>query len=181
MTYKKFGFLAAILALSGFYLYTLYLAAHPNVSLAYKLYYLEGKTRFWEHNSSMTYQPGNELNLTKPSRFLSSEGWAKKPSAEGTQLSGKGGLYFVLPKQQAQPEQLTIQARINSPEAGTLLKVALGHDFTTTVKLAKAGINEIRLNLPGESLTTDPKHPNFLALSAPTPLNVQSVRLTVAQ
>ncbi len=35
MTYKKFGFLTAILALSGFYLYTLYLAAHPNVSLAY--------------------------------------------------------------------------------------------------------------------------------------------------
>jgi len=32
MTYKKFGFLTAILALSGFYLYTLYLAAHPNVS-----------------------------------------------------------------------------------------------------------------------------------------------------
>ena len=62
MTYKKFGFLTAIMALSGFYLYTLYLAAHPNVSLAYKLYYLEGKTRFWEHNSSMTYQPGNELN-----------------------------------------------------------------------------------------------------------------------
>ena len=115
MTYKKFGFLAAILALSGFYLYTLYLAAHPNVSLAYKLYYLEGKTRFWEHNSSMTYQPGNELNLTKPSRFLSSEGWAKKPSEQGTELSGQGGLYFVLPKQQAQPEQLTIQARINSP------------------------------------------------------------------
>ena len=171
MTYKKFGFLAAILALSGFYLYTLYLAAHPNVSLAYKLYYLEGKTRFWEHNSSMT----------KPSRFLSSEGWAKKPSEQGTELSGQGGLYFVLPKQQAQPEQLTIQARINSPQAGTLLKVALGHDFTTTVKLAKAGINEIRLNLPGDSLTADPKHPNFLALSAPTPLNVQSVRLTVAQ
>ena len=75
MTYKKFGFLTAIMALSGFYLYTLYLAAHPNVSLAYKLYYLEGKTRFWEHNSSMTYQPGNELNLTRPSRFLSSAGW----------------------------------------------------------------------------------------------------------
>lgn len=115
MTYKKFGFLAAILALSGFYLYTLYLAAHPNVSLAYKLYYTEGKTRFWEHNSSMTYQPGNELNLTKPSRFLSSEGWAKKPSEQGTELSGQGGLYFVLPKQQAQPEQLTIQARSTAP------------------------------------------------------------------
>lgn len=181
MTYKKFGFLTAILALSGFYLYTLYLAAHPNVSLAYKLYYLEGKTRFWEHNSSMTYQPGNELNLTKPSRFLSSEGWAKKPSDEGTLLSGQGGLYFVLPKQAANPDQLTVQARINSPEAGALLKVALGHDFTTTVKLAKAGINEIRLTLPGDSLTADPKRPNFLALSAPTPINVQSVRLTVAQ
>ncbi|HHQ4797928.1 hypothetical protein ACK36B_04380 [Aeromonas veronii] len=181
MTYKKFGFLTAILALSGFYLYTLYLAAHPNVSLAYKLYYLEGKTRFWEHNSSMTYQPGNELNLTKPSRFLSSEGWAKKPSNEGTLLSGQGGLYFVLPKQAANPDQLTVQARINSPEAGALLKVALGHDFTTTVKLAKAGINEIRLSLPGDSLTADPKRPNFLALSAPTPINVQSVRLTVAQ
>ena len=101
MTYKKFGFLTAIMALSGFYLYTLYLAAHPNVSLAYKLYYLEGKTRFWEHNSSMTYQPGNELNLTRPSRFLSSAGWAKKPSSEGTELSGQGGLYFVLPKHQA--------------------------------------------------------------------------------
>jgi len=181
MTYKKFGFLTAIMALSGFYLYTLYLAAHPNVSLAYKLYYLEGKTRFWEHNSSMTYQPGNELNLTRPSRFLSSAGWATKPSTKGTELSGQGGLYFVLPKQQAQPEQLTIQARVNSPQAGTLLKVARGHDFTTTVRLAKAGINEIRLNLPGDSLTSDPKRPNFLALSAPTPLNVQSVRLTVAQ
>ena len=42
-------------------------------------------------------------------------------------------------------------------------------------------INEIRLSLPGDSLTADPKRPNFLALSAPTPLNVQSVRLTVAQ
>jgi hypothetical protein len=29
MTYKKFGFLAAIMALSGFYLYTFYLAATP--------------------------------------------------------------------------------------------------------------------------------------------------------
>ncbi|MGL4715960.1 MAG: hypothetical protein ACRCWL_08660, partial [Aeromonas sp.] len=144
MTYKKFGFFAAIMALSGFYLYTLYLAAHPNVSLAYKLYYLENKTRFWEHNSSMTYQPGNELNLTKPSRFLSSEGWASKPSSQGTLLTGQGGLYFVLPKQAANPEQLTVHARISSQEAGALLQVALGHDFTTTVKLAKAGINEIR-------------------------------------
>ncbi|MGL5495413.1 MAG: hypothetical protein ACRDCQ_00290, partial [Aeromonas sobria] len=100
---------------------------------------------------------------------------------DGTLLSGQGGLYFVLPKQAANPDQLTVQARINSPEAGALLKVALGHDFTTTVKLAKAGINEIRLSLPGDSLTADPKRPNFLALSAPTPINVQSVRLTVAQ
>lgn len=161
MTYKKFGFLTAILALSGFYLYTLYLAAHPNVSLAYKLYYLEGKTRFWEHNSSMTYQPGHELNLTKPSRFLSSEGWAKKPSDEGTLLSGQGGLYFVLPKQAANPDQLTVQARINSPEAGALLKVALGHDFTTTVKLAKAGINEIRLSLPVTRSRQIPSAPIF--------------------
>ncbi|MGL4250497.1 MAG: hypothetical protein ACRCR1_07590 [Aeromonas sp.] len=181
MTYKKFGFLTAIMALSCFYLYTLYLAAHPNVSLAYRLYYMEGKTRFWEHNSSMTYQLGNELNLTKPSRFLSSEGWAKKPSEAGTELAGNGGIYFVLPKQAANPQQLMVHARINSPEAGALLKIALGHDFTTTVKLAQAGINEIRLNLPGNSLTADPKHPNFLALTAPTPINVQSVRLTLAQ
>ncbi|MGL4932524.1 MAG: hypothetical protein ACRC4P_04175 [Aeromonas sp.] len=181
MTYKKFGFFAAIMALSGFYLYTLYLAAHPNVSLAYKLYYLENKTRFWEHNSSMTYQPGNELNLTKPSRFLSSEGWASKPSSQGTLLTGQGGLYFVLPEQAANPEQLTVHARISSQEAGALLQVALGHDFTTTVKLAKAGINEIRLSLPGNTLTADPKHPNFLALTAPSPINVQSVRLTTVQ
>ena len=86
----------------------------------------------------------------------------------------------MLPKQQAQPEQLTIQARINSPEAGALLKVALGHDFTTTVKLAKAGINEIRLSLPGDSLTADPKHPNFLALSA-RHRSTSSRCLTVAQ
>ncbi|MGL5031544.1 MAG: hypothetical protein ACRC8Q_13930 [Aeromonas sp.] len=181
MTYKKFGFLTAILALSGFYLYTLYLATHPNVSLAYKLYYLEGKTRFWEHNSSMTYQPGNELNLTKPSRFLSIEGWAKKPSAQGTLLTGNGGLYFVLPTQSESPKQLTVHARVHSPEAGALLNVALGPDVTTTIKLAKAGMNEIRLNMPGDSLTFGPKHLNFLALSAPTPINVESVKLTVTQ
>ncbi|MFM4701900.1 hypothetical protein [Aeromonas bivalvium] len=177
MTYKKFGFITAILALSGFYLYTLYLAAHPDVSLAYRLYYLEGKTRFWEHNSSMTYRVGNELNLTKPSRFLSSEGWAKKPSEQGTQLSGQGGLYFLLPQRGA-ANTLTVQARINSPEAGALLKVAMGNDFVTTVKLAKAGLNEINFRLPGEALNQDPKQLNFLALSTVTPLNVESLRLT---
>jgi hypothetical protein len=181
MTYKKFGFIAAILALSGFYLYTLYLAAHPNVSLAYRLYYLEGKTRFWEHNSSMTYRVGNELNLTKPSRFLSSEGWSKKPSEQGTQLTGQGGLYFLLPKQgesSADQNDLTVRARINSPEAGALLKVAMGHDFVTTIKLAKAGLNEINFQLPGEALSQDPKQLNFLALSTATPLNVESVQLS---
>jgi hypothetical protein len=67
-----------------------------------------------------------------------------------------------------QPEQLTIQARVNSPQAGALLKVALGHDFTTTVKLAKAGINEIRLSLPGESLTSTPSVPTSGALRPDT-------------
>ncbi|ENY73426.1 hypothetical protein G114_02714 [Aeromonas diversa CDC 2478-85] len=176
--YRKAGFASAILALSGFYLYTLYLAAHPQVSLSYRLYYMEGKTRFWEHNSDMVYHAGNELNLSQPSRFLSREGWATKPNAAGTQLEGQGGLYFVLP---TQPEALTVLAKVDSPKAGTLIKVALGHDWSTTVKLAKEGLNEVRLSLPGNLLSADPKHPNFLAISTPEPLNVHSVQMQVAQ
>lgn len=176
--YKKAGFASVIVALSGFYLYTLYLAVHPQVSLSYRLYYMEGKTRFWEHNSDMVYHAGNQLNLTQPSRFLSREGWASKPGKEGTRFEGEGGLYFVLPKP---AEQLTMVATVDSPKAGTLLKVALGHDWVTTIRLAKRGLNEVRLNLPGELLHTDPKHPNFLAISTPEALNFQTVQMKIAQ
>ncbi|MDO2947534.1 hypothetical protein [Aeromonas simiae] len=176
--FKKAGFASAILALSGFYLYTLYLAAHPQVSLSYRLYYMEGKTQFWEHNSDLVYHTGNQLDLAKPSRFLSSEGWASKPTAQGTQLQGEGGLYFVLSKQ---PDALTVLAKVDSPKAGTLLKVALGHDWTTTIKLAKQGLNEVKLNLPGNLLKADPSQPNFLAISTPEPLNFHTVQMKVAQ
>lgn len=174
--YKRAVFASAILALSGFYLYTLYLAVHPQVSLAYRYYYMEGKTKFWEYNSDLVYH-GNELDLSSPSRFLSREGWDGKPGEHGTRLQGDGGLYFVLPKK---PETLTVLAKVDNPKAGTLIKIAL-HDWSTTVKLAKQGLNEIRLDLPGDHLSIDPKQPNYLAISTPEPLNVQTVQMQAAQ
>jgi hypothetical protein len=42
-----------LLGLSAYYLAVLYLAAHPNVSYAYRLYYLEMKTRFWNRNQTL--------------------------------------------------------------------------------------------------------------------------------
>jgi hypothetical protein len=180
MSYKKFGLLTAIVALSGFYLHILYLAAHPTVSLAYRLYYLDGKTRFWEHNSSMIYQSGHQLNLTQPSRFLSSHGWAKKPSADGMVLTGDGGLYFLLATPAVAIKQIAMQAQIHSPVAGALLSVAFGDETPITVTLAKAGVNDVHLLLPAPTPLADPTQPYFLALSTPMPLTIASMSLTVS-
>ena len=60
----KFLFILTFLALSAFYLYVLYLAKHPDVSMAYRMYYLEKKTRIWDRNQSLAYIPGVLMDLT---------------------------------------------------------------------------------------------------------------------
>lgn len=48
----KVLFLLALVGLSAFYLAVLQLARHPDVSYAYRLYYMELKTRFWNRNQT---------------------------------------------------------------------------------------------------------------------------------
>ena len=56
-------FILAILGLSAFYLAVLYLGAHPKVSYAYRLYYLDLKTRNWNRNQTLAYVPGTRMDM----------------------------------------------------------------------------------------------------------------------
>lgn len=50
MNHKKPFIVAILLLLSTFYLYVLHLAANPNVSVAYRQYYLDGTSHSWQQN-----------------------------------------------------------------------------------------------------------------------------------
>ena len=96
----KLIFIITFLALSGFYLYVLYLAKHPNVSMAYRMYYIEQKTRIWDRNQSLAYIPGTEMVLNKyrdRSPYLSRAGWyIPKEDGSGTVFFFFFFLYFPL-------------------------------------------------------------------------------------
>ncbi|MGL5947770.1 MAG: hypothetical protein ACRCYV_01740 [Aeromonas sp.] len=173
MTYRKLLFLTAILPLSGFYLFTLYLAAHPQVSLSYRLYYIEKMSRFWQHNSTMEYyqQP---VDLTQASRFLSFAGWGYKPTPKGTPLIGTGQIMWVQPAASVPLAALSVSLTLHSPAASTLT-ARLG-SASVTVPMA-AGEQQIQFTLPAQSASADRHGLQQLHLSPAAPIHVSAFTL----
>ncbi|GAA4501215.1 hypothetical protein [Pseudaeromonas paramecii] len=172
----KVAMLALLLALSGYYLAVLYLAAHPKVSLAYRYYYLELKTRFWSRYQTLAYVPGAPMDLVvERVPFLTREGWhIPDETGKGSLLSEPGGLYFILHKVDG---PLRLSGTLTVPVAGCTLTVGQGR-WQETVKFAEAGSQSFAVLIPSDGLVADPDQPNLVTLSPCEPLYFQSLIMT---
>lgn len=172
----KLAMVALVLLLSGYYLTVLYLAAHPKVSLAYRYYYLDLKTRFWSRYQTLAYVPGTPLDLVVDrAPYLTREGWdLPDETGKGSPLNGPGGLYFILHRVDG---PLRLAGTLTVPVAGCTLTVGQG-DWQQTIKFDVAGPNTFAVTVPAEGLVADPEHPNLVTLTPCEPLFFQSLIMT---
>lgn len=166
----------AILGLSAYYLAILYLAAHPKVSYAYRMYYLEFKTRFWNRNQTLAYIPGTKFEMTIDRAWiLSREGWSlPKDDLTGTEFSGKGGLYFTLHRV---PENFRLEANILTLKPDTKMTFSIGNEWKTEINIKDAGGHQILIPLPVKLLKADPIDANYIAMTGSSPVRFQAMQM----
>lgn len=177
----KFIFILTFLGLSAFYLYVLYLAKHPDVSMAYRMYYLEKKIRIWDRNQSLAYIPGTLMNLTNERErcpYLSREGWEiPEKDGSGSAFAGTGGLYFTLHRE---PGPLKFEGTMTTNIADMELIISVGDKWSQTVKFDKAGAQKFEVSLPAGLFIADPMEPNYLSLQSNHPIMFKTFKLSRA-
>ncbi len=177
----KFLFILTFLGLSAFYLYVLYLAKHPDVSMAYRMYYLEKKTHIWDRNQSLAYIPGVLMDLSNERErcpYLSREGWdIPEKDGSGSPFSGKGGLYFTLHRE---PGVLKFEGILTTKTTNTELSINVGDKFSKTVKFNNAGAQTFDVSLPAGLFIADPSEANYLSLQSNNPIMFKSFKLSHA-
>ena len=167
----------AILGLSAYYLAVLYLATHPSVSYAYRLYYLEMKTRFWNRNQTLAYIPGTRFDFTKERPWiLSRQGWSlPKDDGTGSEFSGQGGLYFTLHRE---PGPLRLEAEVRALKANTQLTFSVGERWHSELTLPHKGAYRIQVPIPANLFIADPLQVNYIAMTGSHPVRFQSLQIS---
>ncbi|MCW8348120.1 hypothetical protein MD535_19195 [Vibrio sp. ZSDZ65] len=135
---------ALLLSLSSFYLWTLYLAAHPNVTVAYQTYYIDKKTLYWaKANSTMLWPRSGVVAASEKSPYLSRAGWANKATGDGRDMLHSGGLFFNFPQLPVGPVrvQLSLSKSITEP-----VYLSLGQG--NKIKLLPLGIETLEAIIP---------------------------------
>ena len=166
-----------LLGLSAYYLAVLYLAAHPNVSYAYRLYYLEMKTRFWNRNQTLAYIPGTRFDFTKERPWiLSRQGWSlPKYDGTGSEFLGQGGLYFTLHRE---PGPLRLEAEVRALKANTQLTFSVGERWHSELTLPHKGAYRIQVPIPANLFIADPIQVNYIAMTGSHPVRFQSLQIS---
>ncbi|MBD1558347.1 hypothetical protein HC752_15520 [Vibrio sp. S9_S30] len=89
------AFFVLFTVLSLYYLWVLYLIATPQVSLSYKTYYMDKKTRYWGHDDETFEIPeSGVVDLSQKSPLISRSGWTKETLEGFRTLKSEGGIYF---------------------------------------------------------------------------------------
>ena len=166
-----------VLILSAYYLVVIYLAAHPNVSYAYRLYYLEMKTRFWNRNQTLAYIPGTRFDFTKERPWiLSRQGWSlPKDDGTGSEFLGQGGLYFTLHRE---PGPLRLEAEVRALKANTQLTFSVGERWHSELTLPHKGAYRIQVPIPANLFIADPIQVNYIAMTGSHPVRFQSLQIS---
>ncbi|WP_338164129.1 hypothetical protein [Vibrio sp. 10N] len=144
--FRPFVFTLLIL-LSFYYLWVLYLAAHPNVSTAYRTYYIEKKTRYWgRENTELIWPESGVVEVKQTSPFLSRQGWAPKPGRDGRKLVHNASLYFNFDKPLQHPVRvkLTLSQSITEP-------VYVSVNGGRKIMLMPLEVNSLETNLPASA------------------------------
>ncbi len=152
--------------LSCYYLWVLYLIATPQVSLSYKTYYIDKKTRYWGRDSeTFKIPPSGVVDLTQKSPLISREGWTKKTQQGFRTLKSEGGIYFSSIPLGKKTIAIKIKELDMANNASYFLNGINLSSFRTFdgVKLSIPNMNESLSEL------------NYLKINAPGEINISSV------
>ncbi|WP_104398931.1 hypothetical protein [Vibrio penaeicida] len=152
--------------LSLYYLWVLYLIATPQVSLSYKTYYIDKKTRYWGRDSETFKIPSSGVvDLSQKSPLISRSGWTKKTQQGFRTLKSEGGIYFSsIPL-----GKKTITIKIKELDMANNASY-----FLNGIKLSSfRTFDGVKLSIPNmnESLS----ELNYLKINAPDEINISSV------
>lgn len=167
--------ISLLVVLSGYYVWVLYKAITPNVSLAYKAYYIKNQTLYWQPKQpNLALVLPSHLNVTNNVPNLSRAGWSFDTNNNMRELTQQGGLYFTLPttpttdvtvsftlaktQQQIKPITFTFNHHV-----GTLLPQAHGKTFVA--------------QLPKQQFLPTSQQLQTLILTTPIPLQVTTISL----
>ncbi|MCG3862948.1 MULTISPECIES: riboflavin synthase subunit alpha [unclassified Photobacterium] len=117
-TILRITLITLIAILSCYYLWVLYKAVTPNVSIAYKAYYIKTQTLFWQPKEpDLALSIPSSLDLTTKVPYLSRKGWSKKADNGVRLLNNTGGLYFTLPLKVKEDVKvsITLTSPLSSP------------------------------------------------------------------
>lgn len=134
--------------LSSYYLWVLFLAAHPNVSTAYRTYYIEKKTLYWaKGNLDLLWPASGIVRAQDKSPYLSRQGWEPLADGKGRGLSHRGGVFFNFDKTPIHPIriQLTLDQSITEP-------VYASFDGINKVRLMPLDMDTLEGILPSKTL-----------------------------
>lgn len=108
-TSLRITLITLITILSCYYLWVLYKAVTPNVSIAYKAYYIKTQTLFWQPKEpDLALNIPSSLELSTKVPYLSRKGWNKDADNGARLLTNSGRLYFTLPHKVKQDVKVSI-------------------------------------------------------------------------
>lgn len=163
--------------LSMYYLWVLYLAAHPQVNTAYRTYYIDKQTLYWAKDNTHVYWPDSGVIDTSENQpYLSRQGWAVKPDQKGRELVHNGSIFFNL----AAAPTHSIRVKLSLTHSITE-PVYLSLDGHKQVKLLPHDLNAFEATLPASQYSKDVSI-HQIQLETPASLNVNQISITeVAQ
>ncbi|MEC6795570.1 riboflavin synthase subunit alpha [Photobacterium sp. S4TG1] len=165
-----------LVVLSGYYIWVLYKAITPNVSLAYKTYYIKNQTLYWQPKQpNLALMLPTTLKTTTNIANLSRAGWSIDVSNNMRQLNQQGGLYFTLLTTPTTKVKITF----NLAKAPLSLK-SIPFTFNNHQGLLVSqnqGKHFVAL-LPTQQFASSARQLQSLILNVTTPLQVTSINLT---
>lgn len=163
--------------LSMYYLWVLYLAAHPQVNTAYRTYYIDKQTRYWAKDNAHVFWPDSGVIDTSENQpYLSRQGWAVKPDQHGRELVHNGSVFFNLG---AAPTH-SIRVKLSLTHSITE-PVYLSLDGHKQVKLLPHDLNALEATLPASQYSKEASL-HQIQFETPASLNVNQISITeVAQ
>ncbi|GAL22275.1 hypothetical protein JCM19235_2970 [Vibrio maritimus] len=163
--------------LSMYYLWVLYLAAHPQVNTAYRTYYIDKQTLYWAKDNTHVFWPDSGVIDTSENQpYLSRQGWAVKPDQHGRELVHNGGVFFNL----AAVPTHSIRVKLSLTHSITE-PVYLSLDGHKQVKLLPHDLNALEATLPASQYAKEVSL-HQIQFETPASLNVNQISITeVAQ
>ncbi|CEO39536.1 hypothetical protein [Photobacterium kishitanii] len=168
--------IALLVVLSGYYIWVLYKAITPNVSLAYKAYYIKNQTLYWQPKQpNLTLKLPIKLKVTDNVPNLSRAGWSFDTSNNMRELTQQGGLYFTLPTAPAANIKITFTLAKAQQQIKPLSFTFNHHQGTL---LPQAQGKTLVAQLPKQQFLSASQQLQTFILTTPTPLQVTTISLT---